>query len=30
VDLLASHKAAREDLEALLKRWEALFQQAQS
>jgi len=25
VDLLASHKAAREDLEALLKRWEALF-----
>ena len=26
VDLLASHKAAREDLEALLKRWEALFE----
>ncbi len=25
VDLLASHKAAREDLEALLKRWESLF-----
>jgi ATP-binding cassette subfamily F protein 3 len=25
VDLLASHKAARADLEALLKRWEALF-----
>jgi ATP-binding cassette subfamily F protein 3 len=25
VDLLAAHKAAREDLEALLKRWEALF-----
>jgi ATP-binding cassette subfamily F protein 3 len=29
VDLLASHKAAREDLEALLKRWEALFAEAQ-
>jgi ATP-binding cassette subfamily F protein 3 len=29
VDLLASHKAAREDLEALLKRWEALFADAQ-
>jgi ATP-binding cassette subfamily F protein 3 len=28
VDLLASHKAAREDLEALLKRWEALFAEA--
>jgi ATP-binding cassette, subfamily F, member 3 len=27
VDLLASHKAAREDLEALLKRWESLFQE---
>jgi ATP-binding cassette subfamily F protein 3 len=26
VDLLASHKAAREDLEALLTRWEALFE----
>jgi ATP-binding cassette subfamily F protein 3 len=26
VDLLAAHKAAREDLEALLKRWEALFE----
>jgi ATP-binding cassette subfamily F protein 3 len=25
VGLLASHKAAREDLEALLKRWESLF-----
>jgi ATP-binding cassette, subfamily F, member 3 len=25
VDLLASHKAAREDLEALLQRWESLF-----
>jgi ATP-binding cassette subfamily F protein 3 len=24
-DLLASHKAAREDLKALLKRWESLF-----
>ncbi|HEV7640083.1 MAG TPA: ABC-F family ATP-binding cassette domain-containing protein [Gaiellaceae bacterium] len=29
VDLLASHKAAREDLEALLERWEALFADAQ-
>jgi len=29
VDLLASHKAAREDLEALLKRWEALFAEVQ-
>jgi ATP-binding cassette subfamily F protein 3 len=28
VDLLASHKAAREDLEALLKRWESLFAEA--
>jgi ATP-binding cassette subfamily F protein 3 len=26
VDLLATHKAAREDLEALLRRWEALFE----
>jgi ATP-binding cassette subfamily F protein 3 len=26
VDLMASHKAAREDLEALIKRWEALFE----
>jgi ATP-binding cassette, subfamily F, member 3 len=25
VDLLASHRAAREDLEALLQRWESLF-----
>jgi ATP-binding cassette subfamily F protein 3 len=29
VDLLASHKAAREDLEALLERWEALFAEVQ-
>ena len=29
VDLLASHKAAREDLEALLKRWESLFAELQ-
>jgi ATP-binding cassette subfamily F protein 3 len=29
VDLLASHRAAREDLEALLKRWEALFAEVQ-
>jgi ATP-binding cassette subfamily F protein 3 len=29
VDLLASHKGAREDLEALLKRWEALFAEVQ-
>ncbi|HEX4679706.1 MAG TPA: ABC-F family ATP-binding cassette domain-containing protein [Gaiellaceae bacterium] len=28
VDLLSAHKAAREDLEALLKRWEALFADA--
>ncbi len=28
VELLASHKAAREDLEALLERWEALFDAA--
>jgi ATP-binding cassette subfamily F protein 3 len=27
--LLASHKAAREDLEALLERWEALFAEVQ-
>ncbi|HUZ82778.1 MAG TPA: ABC-F family ATP-binding cassette domain-containing protein [Gaiellaceae bacterium] len=26
VDLLAAHRAAREDLEALLSRWEALFE----
>ncbi|MCW2964323.1 MAG: transporter related protein [Actinomycetia bacterium] len=30
VDLLSAHKAAREDLEALLKRWEALFADASS
>ena len=28
-ELLSAHKAAREDLEALLKRWEALFEQVQ-
>ena len=30
VDLLAAHRAAREDLEALLKRWEALFEESGS
>jgi ATP-binding cassette subfamily F protein 3 len=30
VELLAAHKAAREDLEALLKRWEALFAESGS
>jgi ATP-binding cassette subfamily F protein 3 len=30
VDLLSAHKAAREDLEALLNRWEALFADASS
>jgi ATP-binding cassette subfamily F protein 3 len=30
VELLASHKAARKDLEALLKRWEALFAESGS
>src|SRR5258705_3358067 len=30
VDLLSAHKAAREDLEALLKRWEALFAESGS
>jgi ATP-binding cassette, subfamily F, member 3 len=30
VDLLAAHTAAREDLEALLKRWEALFAESGS
>ena len=29
VELLNAHKAAREDLEALLKRWEALFAEVQ-
>jgi ATP-binding cassette subfamily F protein 3 len=28
VDLLASHRAARDDLQALLERWERLFEQA--
>ena len=28
-ELLSAHKAAREDLEALLKRWEALFAEVQ-
>ena len=30
VDLLESHRAARADLEALLARWEALFEEAQA
>ena len=30
VDLLAAHRVAREDLEALLKRWEALFEESGS
>jgi ATP-binding cassette subfamily F protein 3 len=30
VDLVASHRAARADLEALLARWEALFEEAQT
>jgi ATP-binding cassette subfamily F protein 3 len=30
VELLASHKSARDDLEALLTRWEALFEEAQT
>ncbi len=29
IDLLAAHRAAREDLEALLARWESLFEEAQ-
>ena len=28
--LVAAHRAAREDLEALLARWESLFEQAQA
>ena len=28
VDLVAAHRAARDDLEALLARWEALFEEA--
>jgi ATP-binding cassette subfamily F protein 3 len=30
VDLIAAHRRAREELEALLERWEALFEQAQA
>jgi ATP-binding cassette subfamily F protein 3 len=30
VDLLAAHRSARDDLEALLARWEALFDEAQT
>jgi ATP-binding cassette subfamily F protein 3 len=30
VDLVASHRRSREDLEALLSRWEALFDEAQA
>jgi ATP-binding cassette subfamily F protein 3 len=30
VALLAAHRAARDDLEALLARWEALFEEAQA
>jgi ATP-binding cassette, subfamily F, member 3 len=30
VQLAGEHRAAREDLEALLKRWESMFEQAQS
>jgi ATP-binding cassette, subfamily F, member 3 len=30
VDLVAAHKRARDDLEALLRRWEALFDEAQA
>ena len=29
LELLSAHRAAREDLEALLKRWEALFAEVQ-
>jgi hypothetical protein len=28
VDLLAAHRAARDDLQALLARWETLFEEA--
>ena len=28
--LLSAHRAAREDLEALLKRWESLFESSQT
>ena len=30
VDTLAEHRAARDDLQALLQRWERLFEQAQA
>jgi ATP-binding cassette subfamily F protein 3 len=30
VDLVAAHRRARDDLEALLARWEALFEEAQA
>ncbi len=30
VDLIAAHRRAREELETLLERWEALFEQAQA
>ncbi len=30
VDLLAAHRAARDELTALLDRWETLFEQAQA
>ena len=29
VELLAAHRAARDDLEALLARWESLFEDTQ-
>ena len=30
VDLVTAHRAARDDLAALLERWEGLFEQAQA
>jgi hypothetical protein len=30
VELLAAHRAARDELQALLDRWETLFEQAQA
>jgi hypothetical protein len=30
MELLSAHRAARDDLEALLQRWESLFEQAQA
>jgi hypothetical protein len=30
VELLAAHRAARDDLQGLLDRWETLFEQAQA